>query len=463
MGPGCNWMGLARAAKRGGVIGELARHLQTIPVGPCGPSRRAGGLLRLVTLDCGCARTYDLPMKWDKSIDSVEVMARNCKVDFWSMRTSPSCMAAATMIGACLSVATTARAQTGFDPLNGMLTPLDAYGNVQAYRPESRALDIYQNDAQRMALSGYQDISRRLGQRGYGIQFALPGDLLAATVNRYTGAVFLQSAGRRLPTIGGYYGRDRRSAFNSYGGFGQRHSYDKPGDPAAVFSRRQDLIMATGLNAPVERAMGRSGALRGLRWSVSQTPFLASEATEPDANQGDETIPKMALDERLSTQVDVLHARTRAEAWAFFRDADYRRAMRLFETAAMLDPTDMESRIGEIFSHVTIGSVRTAYTLVLELDRRDLNPFQHELNLADRYGSVAAAQQVRFTAQEIAETTEQSADANALYVFVLWYIDRRDDALRASGTLAARAADRSFAAWPDKMRTVMAGSAATTP
>ena len=373
--------------------------------------------------------------------------SRSPKSSIWAAR-----VWAVAILAACLSAPVTGRGQTGIDPLDGVLRPADVYGNAQAYRPERRALDLYQNEVQRQALSGYLNFNRRTGQRGYGAPFALPGDLLAATVNGFTGAVFLQNAGRRPPTINGVSDRERRLAFGSYGGFGERRSYYAAGDPTGLFARRRELITATGLNAPVERAMGRSGALRGLAWSVSRTPFLAPEVSQHDAEQAGDNAPQTTLDERLSTEVNVLHARTQAEGWAFFRDGNYRRAMRSFETAAMLDPQDFESRIGEIFCHVTIGAVRTAFVLFVELDRRDPNVFQHAFPVADRYGGVVTAQQVRLTAQGIAESAERSAEANALHIFVLWYMDRRDDALRAARTLAGRASGRLYAAWPDKMR-----------
>ncbi|MDO8632661.1 MAG: hypothetical protein Q7R41_19435, partial [Phycisphaerales bacterium] len=202
---------------------------------------------------------------------------------------------------AILFAPTTGWGQTGIDPLEGMLRPVDVYGNAQAFRPERRALDLYQNEVQRQALSGYLNSTRRIGQRGYGAPFALPGDLLSAAVNGYTGAVFLRNAGRRPPAMNGVSDRERRLAYGSYGGFGERRSYYAAGDPTGLFARRRELITATGMNAPVERAMGRSGALPGLGWSVSRTPFLATEGPQLDSEQTGEKAPKATLDERLST------------------------------------------------------------------------------------------------------------------------------------------------------------------
>ena len=385
------------------------------------------------------------------TISAISAMRRNRPDHFRSLSTAARTVGFMGLLIA-LGDSAVAQAQTGIDPLNGMLSPMDAYGNVQAFRPERRALDIYQNEYQRQALTSYLNVNRQFGQRGSGLPFALPGDLLSATVNSYTGAMFLQNSARRIPSMAGVSEQERRQAFTRYGGFRDRRNYDRKGDPSGLFARRRQLIMATGLNAPIERAMGRSGGLPGLWYSVSRTPFLELDAAASQAEINEDTDTKVTLDERLSTRADVLHAQSRSEAWSYFQDGDFRRAMRLFETAAMMEPEDYESRIGEFFCHVAIGSVRTAFVLLIELDRRDPNLYAHPLNVLDRFGNVIAAQRVRLSAQDVAESADQPAEANALHIFVLWYMDRRDDALRAARSLAVKAPGRIWGAWPEKMR-----------
>jgi hypothetical protein len=59
------------------------------------------------------------------------------------------------------------------------VSPVDAYGNVQPTLREWRSLRVFQNEAQRDALRGYQTFGRAVGERGGYLPFALPGDVWA--------------------------------------------------------------------------------------------------------------------------------------------------------------------------------------------------------------------------------------------------------------------------------------------
>jgi len=90
--------------------------------------------------------------------------------------------------------------------------------------------------------------------------------------------------------------------------------------------------------------------------------------------------------------------------------------------------------------------------LLGELVRRDINPFQHDLRMADRYGNVADVNQLRIQGRRLADAPDQTVEVNAVYVFVLWYLGEREDALRAAEALAKRAPAKAYASWPEKMR-----------
>ncbi len=351
---------------------------------------------------------------------------------------------------ALLSAATSVRSQTTGIPVDGMVRPLDAYGNVRGIRPDRRALDVYQNEVQRDVLTGYLNVNRRPDQFGRGSPFALPGDLLATALDRYTGAVFLRSLRPRTSSFGGS-DRERREAFEQYGGFGDRRANRESDDPSGLLTRRRELILATGLNAPIERAMSRGGAHSLMRWSVGRTPFLEAQQSGLDSLEHQPTDAPVALDDRLASRADLFYAKARQEGWASFRDADYRRAGRYFETASLLDPEDGESRIGEIFSHLSMDGVHTAFTLLQEFDRKEPNLFLYDMNVADQYAEAGTPLRLRLSAQSVAESSGHSIETTALFTFVLWYLDRRDDALRSARSLATRAPDRTFAAWPEKM------------
>jgi hypothetical protein len=158
------------------------------------------------------------------------------------------------------------------------------------------------------------------------------------------------------------------------------------------------------------------------------------------------------LDERLQAGADLAHQRARASAWQHFREGDYRLASRGFEAAVLLQPSDAESRIGELFSHLSVEAVRTAVAVMGQLVRRDPNPFLHDLDLTSAYGDVADARRVRIQAQFQANAAEEGADLIALNVLVLWYTGDRDEAASAAAALVRDTPNTPYADWPEKLR-----------
>jgi hypothetical protein len=124
-----------------------------------------------------------------------------------------------------IAIALPAHAQVNLDPPSGMATPVDFYGNAQSLHPERRPLDIFQNDVQRQILRGYQTLNRPLNQRGYGTSFALPADQFMKTMaGRQRSGFALPGTWQQRQNAFGLQERERKAAFSSYGGFGQRRS-----------------------------------------------------------------------------------------------------------------------------------------------------------------------------------------------------------------------------------------------
>ncbi|UCC32361.1 MAG: hypothetical protein JSU86_08770, partial [Phycisphaerales bacterium] len=236
-----------------------------------------------------------------------------------------------------------------------------------------------------------------------------------------------------------------RGAFNRYGGFERRGGRGGAAGLYTALGRRQALIAATSLNAPVHRALLRTGPSAGLPPTVGQVPFAPDE-------DGDAAAPAVMLGQRLHAAPDVAHKRIRADAWAWFREAEYRRAARAFETAVMLQPLDAESRIGELFCHLSLGATRTAVAVLGELTRRERNPFLYDLSLADAYGDASEARRVRVQAQLRASVAGDNADHRALQALVLWYLGERDEAVAAASSLVRDIPGTAYADWPVMMR-----------
>jgi hypothetical protein len=348
--------------------------------------------------------------------------------------------------------------QTGVDPLNGMVAPVDLYGNAQTLHPERRPLDIFQNETQRQTLGGYQAYNRQINQRGFGSSFALPADQFMKTMaGRRRPGFALPGAWQQRPNALGLQEREKKSAFSTYGGFGHRRSTYVAGDAEGVFARKRSLISATGSTAPIERSKLNRGALGSTRFPIAQTPFQAPQpatADSADPATGTSNGPN-SLSRFLTSESQVLHDRALSEGWKQFEAGDYRAAIRTFESAAMLDEKDAGARIGAIFGYVSIGSFRSAYASFEEMRRRDPNVFAHDFSMTARFGDLARAQQVRLSAQGMAESSDQSAEMKALAVLVLWYMDGRDDALRAAKLLAGSDQGRSFSDWPGLMQAAL--------
>jgi thioredoxin-like negative regulator of GroEL len=170
--------------------------------------------------------------------------------------------------------------------------------------------------------------------------------------------------------------------------------------------------------------------------------------------------PTSTLEHRLRSSADLAHQRVRAEAWEWFREGEFRRAARGFETAVSLEPADAESRIGELFSYVSVGAMRTALVVLRELKRHDDDPFLHDLNLTDAYGDPAQAQRLRLGLPLRAMVHSANPDARALYVLVLWYLGEHEEAIIGAAKLVREFPAGAYADWPTKMRAARASPAA---
>ncbi len=348
-------------------------------------------------------------------------------------------IAAGAALAVCLPL-NAALAQTVDDYIP--TSTIDTYRNVRPTYSARRSVGVFQNEQQRKALRGFQNRGRHVDQRGGFNAFALPGDRLPRI-----GAGTARGMLRPVPS--GPLSKAQRSAFAKYGGFGRRSGRAKPGDIVVALTRRQTLIAATSLNAPVHRAF-LHGTGSAMRSAVERTPFLPSETPEG-------TAPPSSLDQWLRSGVDVAHKRVRERAWGWFREGRYQRAARAFETAVSLEPLDAESRIGELFCHLSLRARRTALVVFRELTIRDDNVFLHELtearvrNLTGVFGEAQALRRVRATAKLRSGPSEQNPDVRALHTLALWYLGKYYEAAQAATALARSFPDAAYADWPAKM------------
>lgn len=325
----------------------------------------------------------------------------------------------------------------------------DVYGNARPLYRNYRAIGSFRSEGERQAFRGFQTLGRRVDRRGGYRPFALPGDVFTRPRGRVPNrrASFLPAEMSSLA---------RYEAFKRYGGFGPRSVNPQARSLATALERRHALIAATSLNAPVHRAALTTNPAIGLRPAIGRAPLTATGATV----SSDVAAPTITLEQRLRSSADLAHQRVRAEAWGWFREGEFRRAARGFETAASLEPGDAESRIGELFSQVSLGAMRTALAVLRELNRYDDDPFLHDLNLTDAYGDPVQAQRLRLGLPLRAMVHSANPDARALYVLVLWYLGEHEEATTGAAELVREFPAGAYADWPTKMRAARASLAA---
>ena len=326
-------------------------------------------------------------------------------------------------------------------PNGNPTSTFDTYGNVRPVYRDRRRVGLFANERQRNALRGFQNLGRRQNRRGGGTLFALPGDIVRPGLTRrpQAGRGFISPMFGVTPV----YSR----ASERYSGFRRRAMDPHGGDISAILARQHTLIAATSFAAPVWRVVQSDRLGLNLRATVGRTPFVRSEDLEFT-----EEAPTIALDHRLREGIAKAHSRAQAEGWAWFREGQYRRAARAFESATGLEPKNVEDRIGELFCHVSMGATRTALAILGELNRRHLDLFRHSLPLARAFGDTAEAQQVRIRLRLQVNAAGNVPDLEALYALVLWFLGEREEAHLAVANIVRVYPHTAYAEWPSRMR-----------
>jgi hypothetical protein len=215
-----------------------------------------------------------------------------------------------------------------------------------------------------------------------------------------------------------------------------------------MVERRYALLVATGLNAPVYRSMLSPIAGLGV---------LPQPTTPGDLALAPAVAPsELTVEQRLRESVVLAHQRLQSGAWQWFREDEFRRAARGFESAARLEPLDVESRIGEVFCHLSLGAISTAVAVQRSLNARNVNPFLAELNLSEAYSNPDRARELGVESGLWGQGAERHADLLALHILVLWYIGESDEAIATAASFARDFANTDYADWPDMMRAAKA-------
>lgn len=322
---------------------------------------------------------------------------------------------------------------------------LDAYGNASDAAPLYRPLTIYQNPAQSKALQ-LQNLGLRPQRRGGLMPFSLPGDHIRRPqdlVAQTPLVPFLNEAKKHQA--------DRIRAVRSYGGFGERSKTAYQSEIQRAFARRFDLIEATADTAPVFRANLRHASVAGMLATIDTTPF---------DERGTDVNPETALvlPKALETSVESSHRTTMKDAWDLFKSADYRGAMRTFESAEILEPDDTTARIGGIFSLIAVGSYNAALTELRLLDQDDPNVFLNPIDVAAKLDDRQRVAAMRVQTRTASDAPRERPELAGLHAFVLWYFGDHQEALSIAQAIAQESPNAAYAQWAHKMNAALEAS-----
>jgi tetratricopeptide (TPR) repeat protein len=274
------------------------------------------------------------------------------------------------------------------------------------------------------------------------------GGLDARMARFRTGSLMYPQA---MGVSGGLPSADQRQAFQQYGGFGPRPlSEAQPGDVSDALRRRYGLIQATTQTAPVARANYAYASVAGLR-SMHDRAILRPVEPGPFDSVEPPDVSASTLTEELVRGVDLTLGIRKQQAWAYFREGDYRKAARTLEAVAVLDRDDMESRIGEMFAYVSHGSTRKAIALLGEFARRAPDPFSINVNMAERYGRREEVLRLTLQARAQASAGRESPPLIALSTLIFWYAGDREEARSTAVGLRTIGRGTVFESWPAKL------------
>lgn len=362
------------------------------------------------------------------------------------------------------------RAAAQNDRYGGFISRIDAYGNAEVAFDDRRVLEVYQNQVQRNALERYQEFGRRPERRGEYSPLTFPNDSLIGT--RPPRWLY-----QRPTTV--FTPADERT-FSRFGGFGDRLGPRYGGDIASILSRRNELLRAMAHNAPVRRAMMERGVSSTLPQRLRSTPFFpgstidvttsipTAEETEGDASFPEPTEsetrpmaqpppPEISLTERLQSNAEAARVVALNEGWSWFRENEFRRALRAFDAAASIDRTDLEPQVGRFFCYAALSSYTSAITQLRFISQRVDQPFVTSLNVRAKF---ATAELARDFGLQVQLQTQSSGDAPllvAMHAFTLWYLGEYNEAQRALNRVEAGLSGTVFREWPAQMREAQSG------
>lgn len=174
----------------------------------------------------------------------------------------------------------------------------------------------------------------------------------------------------------------------------------------------------------------------------------------------------------METEVRTALDRRLAEGWEWFSDTNYSlpgsrfsRAARAFESAESMDRTRTEARIGRLCCSLADRNFRFAARLLDRIVAYDVlqlqkNLFKPEFDLKAHLTSVSELVDI---AKQWSDHPTAGPQAKAIYVYLLWHLGRRAEAVSLADDAARTWPDSPVAVMPPLMRAVTDQATSTVP
>jgi hypothetical protein len=211
---------------------------------------------------------------------------------------------------------------------------------------------------------------------------------------------------------------------------------------------RIKLTEQMGLTAPVRDREG----VRQIRDETSWTSLRNAPSPIRDHDGGERRSYSQILGDQLAAE----HRRAVAEAWTWFREGNYGKALRGFETAEVTGRDDPEPAVGVIWAAMANDSQALAHVVFMRLMRRETSVFGLPLDVRKKHADPEFVATIVTQMGRAARQNPDNVEMAALSVFLCWFAGQQEEALRLADQIRDEHRTSTFASLATQMRAARA-------
>jgi hypothetical protein len=208
------------------------------------------------------------------------------------------------------------------------------------------------------------------------------------------------------------------------------------------------LTEQMGLTGPVRDREG----VRQIRDETSWTSLRNAPSPIRENDGGERRSYSQILGEQLAAQ----HRRAVTEAWTWFREGNYGKALRGFETAEVTGRDDPEPAVGMIWAAMANDSQALAHVVFMRLMRNETPVFGLPIDVRNKHTDPEFIASIVTQLGRAARQNPDNVEMAALSVFLCWFSGQQDEALRLADQIRDEHRTSTFASLAAQMRAARA-------